>query len=126
MRNAQKDLELCSKATPGPWTFREELTVRSFRSPGKHGQKSNSICNTYCTSRSKEENVVNACFIAESREALPYWIREFENQKTQLKIAKLYLKHALLIIEAEEIGRTPNWEFWSREVEDFLGGIANE
>jgi hypothetical protein len=109
-RNAQNDLELCNKATPGPWMYEAE-NFEGYREPPAviypirvDGSDGFNICNSD-----------NAKFIAESREALPYWIND------DLKTREL-LKETLDFIGdcyVDEI------EFRAR-IKEFLGGNTNE
>lgn len=81
MRDAQKDLEMCEKATPGPWIQTGEC--RPF-SDEYGAQEKVYVCVgsdlIYCGSviypgdDKFMKPIDNAQFIAESREALPYWI----------------------------------------------------
>jgi len=85
LRNWQKDWELCEKATPGPWDthdgdiFDDGLRVFEESDGGT------------VASQLYEED---AQFIAEAREALPYWLtkyRELEKESAAIREAVKYL-----------------------------------
>lgn len=66
-RDAQKDLELCSRATKGPWT---SFSEHSDGTPNYVWAEPISVV--------LADNVLSTndnVFIAKSREALPYWIK---------------------------------------------------
>jgi hypothetical protein len=119
-RDPQKDLELCSKVTPGPW-----VNVKVNTSCGycyKVGSKMDVIkfhngaaClyddHTSFNETPHEQIESNAQFIAESREALPYWINQ------AIKAEKL-IEQA-----AEEIENCYGKETeLSKKMRDFLEG----
>jgi len=64
-RDAQNDLELCNKATPGPWWIDGNGDIIQT----KHITR-----DVWFIPKTQED----VKFIAESREALPYWIKRSE------------------------------------------------
>jgi hypothetical protein len=75
-RDGKQDLELCQKATPGPWQYEPE----SF-TPGEYGEPPSGEPPAVIypirvggVDGFNVSNGDNAEFIAESREALPHWI----------------------------------------------------
>ena len=103
MRNAQNDLELCYKATPGPWmTDPDDENGVVFTN------------NKMLLGANNYQNYENDMkFIAESREALPYWIKR--------------------VVEAEELlngifddivcgNMACRGGEWYRKIKEFLGG----
>lgn len=75
MRDAEKDLQMCEAATPGPWHantswFASEVTTNP------EGSAYAWVCQLWYKDEEVMQNhKANAQFIAESREALPYWIK---------------------------------------------------
>lgn len=67
-RNAEKDLVMCERATPGPWNNDHDQVTKengvplfkAFRMRGDLQMRD------------------DARFITEAREALPYWIKEYQ------------------------------------------------
>lgn len=86
-RDWQRDWELAKRATPGPWIVR-----KANGRPGvwvKGGAKIASVeAPDFPPVLEDEGRLQNATFIAEAREALPYWLQRVK------KIERL-LKHAL-------------------------------
>jgi hypothetical protein len=72
MRNADKDSELCNKATPGPWWIDGNGDIIQT----KH------ITRDVWFIPKNQEDVK---FIVESREALPYWIKRAVEAERLLK-----------------------------------------
>jgi hypothetical protein len=80
-RDVEKDLELCENATPGPWV------PSVYGSQVLTGDSWNTVCGVLGTHNCSPEPAewedgrtaktieANAQFIAESREALPYYIK---------------------------------------------------
>jgi len=69
-RDWQKDCELCQRATPGPW---KALKGRTFVHL-KLGERR--IIEAPYTDMAQDD--IDFSFIAESREALPYWLRRYK------------------------------------------------
>lgn len=83
MRDARKDLELCNKATPGPWSTggifdpqskHPTMNIWGATPPGKQSG----------IQVAKKMTPENAAFGAMARTALPYWIQRAEKMKTVL------------------------------------------
>ena len=79
VRDAQNDLKLCEKATPGPWEvvpdIRPGLAVKGYSS--YRGDLGGYCGSGHLGTLSKYDNKFNdAVLVAESREALPYYIRQ--------------------------------------------------
>jgi len=90
-RDAQKDLELCQKATPGPWEFKQEddwgVDVGHIENEKKVICDFGDATQFYPVSGEAPEEA-DLKFILESREALPYWInRAIEAEKLLLEFA---------------------------------------
>lgn len=109
MRDPQTDLEVCEKATRGPWEYLSETGYagdypysKSHRV--KIGNKTLTVsCHIYGWEGEKEERA-NASFIALAREALPWWI----NRAVELDAEVERLREAL-----EHIA-----EYWNRNRDD--------
>lgn len=79
-RDAEKDLAMCDAATPGPWVV-DDVNGVIWNSEGKRVFELGGY-----------EEPDDHLFIAESREALPYWIKralaaEAEAERLKLKIS---------------------------------------
>ena len=94
-RDWQKDWDLCQRATPGPWRFevyyikpndflRNDRPIVSWWGvvAGTHdaGDFEVIVANESCVDiyELDEQEVANMHFIAEAREALPYWLRRYK------------------------------------------------
>ncbi len=105
-RDWQKDWELCEKATLGPWATRithnmspSDSKVSSCEivalEPGETYPSEKSYCiaklvpyGAWAYGEFKEHVVRDAQFIAEARQALPYWlqwVRELEQERMELE-----------------------------------------
>lgn len=84
-RDPQADLALCEAATPGPW---ESVSGYSVREPEDERGYGPIIANMDCKEHSVEQMVHNACFICESREALPWYIRAYLAQREEIERLK--------------------------------------
>ena len=77
-RDLKADLEMCNKATPGPWNAVDRLSryvtttgeVKSFTQEQFVQSERETICTTY-----KPKNEHNANFIAQAREGWPHAIK---------------------------------------------------
>lgn len=67
-RDIAKDKEMCEAATPGPWEVHG----------GKHGETNIYAGEHEIASDIDWNRTPDARFIAESRQALPYWIARYE------------------------------------------------
>lgn len=77
-RDWQKDFELCEKATPGPWRAcgARDGCGLVWCVPGDVVvATTNTDDEDEGFSSTKESKVIDADFIAEAREALPYWLK---------------------------------------------------
>lgn len=116
MRDYQKDLEVCEKATEEPWTA-EQMTSKKARRGGgyiyyKVVQAVNAICH-YLTKK-------DADFIALARTALPWYIKrcmELVKQKanvlesyTQLKFTHDKMREIIQAIDDKEHGQYWAWQ----------------
>ncbi|MBY0052298.1 hypothetical protein H7K32_11505 [Brevibacillus agri] len=95
MRNAAEDLAMCEAATPGPWKT------------SQHDQYSLDIVSVpeqevICWTDSFGQGARDGHFIAESREALPHWIRRAVAAEDREK--KLIEALRLIAEESEDLG----------------------
>lgn len=78
-RNWQKDWELCQRATPGPWYVGKRSKYAIFTDNGRDvlGNKCKKlpVASTVYGYRGLGNRERDAEFIAEAREALPYWLQ---------------------------------------------------
>lgn len=86
-RDAKADLEMCEKATPGPYRSWPQtggdhaLVERVFHDEqDRRCHQFLAVCGSVGV-----DNSVNAVFFAESREALPYWIKRAQEAEEMLK-----------------------------------------
>lgn len=94
MRDAEKDLKMCEAATPGPWKT------------SQHDQYSLDIVSVpeqevICWTDSFGQGARDGYFIAEAREALPYWIKRAVAAEEREK--KLVAALQLIAKESEDI-----------------------
>lgn len=100
MRDAQKDLEICNKATPGPW---KQNNIYISKTDELDDFEIEVKVPRYFSSEEQlisihEQAWNNAKFIAEAREALPYWIQRAQRLKKALIKACEYLnEHGLIM-----------------------------
>lgn len=95
MRDAEKDLAMCEAATAGPWQT------------SQHDQYSLDIVSmpeqeVICWTDSFGQGARDGYFIAESREALPYWIQRAVAAEEREK--KLVAALQLIAEESEDLG----------------------
>ncbi|NOU54939.1 hypothetical protein HN020_09275 [Brevibacillus borstelensis] len=66
-RDAEKDLQMCEAATPGPWktSQHDQYSLDIVSAPEQE---------VICWTDSFGQGARDGYFIAEAREALPYWI----------------------------------------------------
>jgi hypothetical protein len=99
-RDSKKDIQICSAATPGPWKNNHDYAGETV-----FAKNSEVICFTQV----KENNQ----FIAESRDALPYWI------KRAIEADKLLSGISDDIVCGNMACRGGKWY---RKINEFLGG----
>jgi len=118
MRDPQTDLEVCEKATRGPWEYLSETGYagdypysKSHRV--KIGNETLTVsCHIYGWEGEKEERA-NASFIALAREALPWWINravELEKRLAEAEAENKRLQDRLFL-------KSENAENWDEEGE---------
>lgn len=90
-RDCKKDLEICSKATPGPWDWNDRGDVVSLSN--KHVD-SVIITTEYYDGPQIAINEENDKFIRTSREALPYYINRCVELEAQVGQMRNILKNA--------------------------------
>lgn len=88
MRDWGRDWELCQKATPGPWYAWKSPSGIQLVNAGLYPEPT--ICRCYKT-KGRVNDEANADFIAEAREALPYWLQQFRKIVEVLKDAEIYI-----------------------------------
>jgi hypothetical protein len=113
-RSAEKDMELCRMATEGPWkngSVRPTVTFSkgTYYSGVMNGNEDLGIA--LAGDESDGQSVIDSMFIAESREALPYWIQRATEAEELLKEALEFIDDCYI----DEI------EFRAK-VKEFLGG----
>lgn len=128
-RDLKADLELCEKATPGPW--------ESNSAGNWYGAEVNywQVSSDYAIVADLINNKYDAEFIAEAREALPYWLgRVVELEATVLHLQTV-IKGILAIINQSEgvagwhlNGEIAKWEEFGypKELEQALSGGAEK
>ena len=84
MRNAKDDLEICGKASPGPWRVKTNAhrATRGGSWGWIEGPREN-----WCWADERPRSRRDADFIAMAREALPYWIERAERLERALEHA---------------------------------------
>jgi hypothetical protein len=102
-RDMQKDLEMCEKATPGNWKLQmvdgklsiifvpNDISIfgcKAIVMSSGYSEKNGGVWDTWIQCR-----LDDARFIAESREALPYYIKQCQdleerNKKLQIELCK--------------------------------------
>jgi len=82
-RDSKKDLQICSAATPGPWIYL--FGDRFIYTKLEDGCRGKQIANVEF-GKPEDTN-----FIAESRKALPYWIKRTIEAERLLKATYPYL-----------------------------------
>lgn len=95
MRNAAKDLAMCEAATPGPWktSQHDEYSLDIVSVPEQE---------VICWTDSFGQGARDGYFIAEAREALPYWIKRAVAAETEVK--KLAEALELIVNESDDLG----------------------
>ena len=76
-RNPKADLEMCERATPGPWSA-EETNALSIVAGKVEYTNGKMTCGGFIADIDEDNNEnaeADARLLAESREALPYWIK---------------------------------------------------
>ncbi len=104
MRDWQRDRELAMRATPGPW---EMVKYPAGERPTSLGLNSVAICGCYddsdegyCMAEVMYHSydcasaVDDAKFIAEAREALPYWLQRVRELEEELNVLRALLRDA--------------------------------
>lgn len=89
VRDLKADMELCKKATPGPWCEDGDGSVYSA-----DDEDSGDICEMYFC-RSTDATNANAVFIAEAREGWPEAIERAEKAEAENKKMRELLERAL-------------------------------
>lgn len=117
MRNWGEDMELCEKATPGPW-------VRSnYGFQVLTNDRENSICQI--PSRGNMEGQVkDAQFIAEAREALPYWLNAYRELEQVAASRLSRLEQEKWELEAEAAAMRQGLEQIKADLQECFPGDA--
>lgn len=87
-RDWAKDWEICERATPGPWKHEDRFYIRV---PG--------VLQSLAVLNWDEER--NGRFIAEAREALPYWLQRVKELEEVLRLAYRALTEGMADVPAE-------------------------
>ena len=87
MRNAKDDLEICGKASPGPWRVKTNAhrATRGGSWGWIEGPREN-----WCWADERPRSRRDADFVATAREALPYWIERAVKLERALERACKY------------------------------------
>jgi len=109
-RDWQKDWEMCQRAIPGPWRWVYYKWTDIYALVGPRDETILDDGSYRGEYDSPGERLItpddpNGQFIAEAREALPYWlqrVREMENEKRQL-VVELCHDEAITMSRAAEI-----------------------
>lgn len=124
MRDWQKDWELCQAAQPGPWLFEPgefECNLECQEEQNCDDEERQNTCPHYRQRTGANIpkiftidcgdfdglNNVDAHFISEAREALPYWlqrVKELEAQRSLVRKGLEKLRDILKALEALEGG----------------------
>lgn len=72
VRDWQEDMKMCEKASPEPWR------VEQLEYMGNRGMVQETVIDGVTSEIYNEED---ARFIAEAREALPYWLQQYAAEK---------------------------------------------
>ena len=86
-RNPKADLEMCERATPGPWSA-EETNALSIVAGKVEYTNGKMTCGGFIADIDEDNNEnaeADARLLAESREALPYWIKRAMEAEDLLK-----------------------------------------
>lgn len=105
-RDWQKDMEMCEAATEGPWY---SVKAETASTPGWY----NVLSNTNIISELIESEA-NAKLMAESHEALPYWLQEAKECGRRERILKESLEHCIKeypLYDSKEIGGSLMMDF---------------
>ena len=134
-RSAEKDLELCEKATKEKWIVLKVTTCCGYCykvgtemdvAKGHNGAACLYDDHTSLNETPHEQIEAKAQFIAESREALPYWINDDLKARELLKeiipAAKFQSCYFNNDKDTDPLFRCCDWSEWIRKVNEFLGG----
>ena len=86
-RNPKADLLMCERATPGPWSA-EETNALSIVAGKVEYTNGKMTCGGFIADIDEDNNEnaeADARLLAESREALPYWIKRAQEAEDLLK-----------------------------------------
>jgi hypothetical protein len=87
-RDWRKDWDMCVRATPGPWKWDwSGVCAPSYGSLFGFGRERWKVIDLSCDDCGgrKVEREADRVFIAEAREALPYWLRRVRELEERLK-----------------------------------------
>lgn len=106
-RDAEKDLAMCEAATLGPWVCKENTHPELNGQPWGWIQASGWKIGTWSGSRNPN-HVADNRFIAEAREALPYWIKramaaeaEVDQLRKEHHLDRIELNRRIMKLETE-------------------------
>jgi hypothetical protein len=94
MRDAKKDLEVCEKATKGPWEYEldiQQLNIRQGYNPMKIIFHAVKVDRNRLLRFNHENGEADARFISLAREALPYWINRAQEAEKLLEEASNFV-----------------------------------
>ncbi len=120
-RDAKADLEMCEKATPGPWSkSRMDMDSYSCNEKGDY----EIVAYVY---RNPEPRIPcfglqfrnDAKFISESREALPYWIKRAQEAEKLLKEILPAAKYLSQRYDAED-NKLSIWTVMVAKINEFV------
>jgi len=137
LRNWQEDMELCEKATRGPWEIKE--TQEGIECPlcGGEGEVDAvdvdgdgwGVIMQSCGIGEMIEN--NARFTITAREALPYWLNAYRELEAEAAAMRNRLQKAEAVIEAAKDTCEELWghgliaiEALQKALDDLEGGGA--
>ena len=109
-RDAKADLEMCEKATPGPWKIGWLVRIDELHGKVKRPQ------DIYV----KFERVEDAEFTAVAREALPYWIKRTMEAEKLLKEILPAAKYLSQRYDTED-NKLSIWTVMVAKINEFLG-----
>jgi len=98
-RDAKKDLEICAKATPGPWEIDHDKIITGYPVMGDSKEM---LIKTYLVMESGGSLNGNVQFVAMAREALPYYIEELTKTQAENAAIIAVLKKYKHVIDAND------------------------
>lgn len=96
-RDWKKDWEMCEKATPGPWKYGKDES--EWFVAQKIGDNLIACLDYYYSTEEKDKT--NFVFIAETREALPYWLQRVRELEARLRRLEEALRGAEIYVHGK-------------------------